>query len=437
MNRQKNGKKLVVIGCGSAYTPEIFDGIISHSKVLNITNITLVDIDEGLDRAKIILAFGERMFRKRGIPCELTLTTNRRNALKDTDFVISQIRVGRTDARIKDETIGLETGIIGQETTGAGGFMNAMRTVPTAIQIAKDIEEICPNAWLINFTNPSGIITEAILKHTKVKCVGLCNVPVNMQTDAARVMDADFHNLHCSFVGLNHLSYMVGVELGGENVLDTVVEKISNNETLMKNIPKVAGVGALIKTIGIVPSPYLQYYYFENEMLKKQQDEYKQHGKTRGSLVDEIDHVLFEKYSNEQLDEKPVELSQRGGSLYSYAALNAIEALSSDTPAEMVLNVMNNGAVADLENDDVVEINCMVSKNGVKPLPYGTLPDTARGLIQTIKQYERLTIQAAVSGDKITALNALLNHPLIHGYNNARQIIAKMQKEFSEFIKLN
>jgi len=435
--RKLSGKKLVIIGCGSAYTPEIFDGIINRNKVLNITNITLVDINEGLNRAKIILAFGERMFRKKGIPCEFSLTTDRRAALKAADFVISQIRVGGIDARIKDETIGLETGIIGQETTGAGGFMNAMRTVPVALMIAKDIEEICPNAWLINFTNPAGIITEAILKHTKVKCVGLCNVPINMQTDAAKVMDLDIHDLHCCFVGLNHLSYIVRVEHNGKNILDTVVERISSNETLMKNIPKVAGVGSLIKTIGIVPSPYLQYYYFENEMLKKQQDEFKQHGKTRGSLVDEIDNVLFDKYSNEQLDEKPEELSQRGGSLYSFVALNAIEALSSDTPTEMVLNVMNNGAVDGLENDDVVEINCMVSKDGVKPVQFGTLPSTARGLIQSIKQYERLTIQAAISCDKTIALKALLNHPLIHGYNNAQQIIAKMEKEFLQYIKFN
>lgn len=430
MGGRRNGRKLVIIGCGSAYTPEIFDGIISRSKALNITEITLVDIDKGMERAEIILALGERMFRKKGIVCELALTTDRRDALRDADFVISQIRVGGIEARIKDEIIGLETGVIGQETTGAGGFMNAMRTVPEAIRIAKDMEEICPDAWLINFTNPSGIVTEAILKHTGVKCVGLCNVPVNMQTDAARVMGADFHALHCSFVGLNHLSFMTGVELGGEDVLGAVVERISGNETLMKNIPKVAGAGALIKTLGIVPSPYLQYYYFENEMLEKQRDEYGRHGKTRGSLVDEIDRELFRKYSNINVDEKPEELSQRGGSLYSYAALNSIEALSSDAPAEMVLNVRNNGAVADLKDDDVVEINCMVSKSGARPIPYGTLPDAASGLIQSIKQYERLTIQAAVSGDTTAAIRALLNHPLIHGYNNALQIVAKMQREF-------
>lgn len=430
MGARENGKKLVIIGCGSAYTPEIFDGIISRNNVLNIAKITLVDIDEGIDRARIILALGERMFGKRGIKCELSLTTDRRDALRDADFVISQIRAGGIDARIKDEIISLETGVLGQETTGAGGFMNAMRTVPVALQIAKDIEEICPDAWLINFTNPSGIITEAVLKHTDVKCVGLCNVPINMQTDAARVLGVDMSDLHCTFAGLNHLSYMVGVELGGKDVLDEVVGKISKDETMMKNIPKVAGAGALIKTIGIVPSPYLQYYYFENEMLKKQQDEYSQHGKTRGSLVDEIDRVLFEKYSYEMTDEKPAELSQRGGSLYSHVALNSIEALSSDTPAEMVLNVMNKGAVSNLENDDVVEINCMISKNGVKPIPYGPLPDTARGLIQSVKQYEKLTIQAAVGGDRVSAIKALLNHPLIHGYNNALQIVAKMQKEF-------
>lgn len=432
----EQGKKLVIIGAGSAYTPEIFDGIINRNSVLNISNITMVDIDEGLDRARINLDLGIRMFRKAGISCELLLTKEMREALKDADFVISQIRIGGLNARIKDETIGLKTGILGQETTGAGGFINAMRTIPVAIEIAKDIEEICPDAWLINFTNPSGIVTEAILKHTKVKCAGLCNVPVNMQSDTAKVLGAEYEDVHCTFVGLNHLSYITGVELRGENVLGTVVDRISGNETLMKNIPKVAGVGALIRSIGIVPSPYLQYYYFENEMLKKQQDEFDKNGKTRGSIVWDIDKALFEKYKDTELDVKPPELSQRGGSLYSYAALNAIEALSGSTPCEMVLNVMNKGAITDLEDSDVVETNCMVSEKGIEPVKYGPLPEVARGLIQTVKQYERLTVQAAAGGDKASALNALLNHPLIHGYQNATQILTQMQKEFPEFIKL-
>lgn len=431
---QKQVKKLVIIGGGSAYTPEIFDGIIDRNKALNISNITIVDIEDGFERARVNLELGIRMFRRAGVLCELNLTTDRRNALQDADFIISQIRVGGLDARIKDETIGLKTGILGQETTGAGGFMNAMRTIPEALGIARDIEEICPDAWLINFTNPSGIVTEAILKHTKVKCAGLCNVPVNMQTDAAKVLNAEYSDIHCSFVGLNHLSYITSVEIEGKDVLATVVERISSNETLMKNIPKVAGVGSLIQSTGIVPSPYLQYYYFEGEMLKKQQEEFKQNGKTRGSIVEEIDKALFEKYKDAQLDVKPEELSQRGGSLYSYAALNAIEALSGSAPVEMVLNVMNKGAITDLEDTDVVEINCIVSDKGIEPVKRGALPETARGLIQAVKQYERLTVKAAAGNDKTAALNALLNHPLVHGYNNAIQIITQMQAEFPEFI---
>lgn len=432
-----DGKKLVIIGGGSSYTPELFEGIINRNSVLGFTQITLVDIPEGMKRAEIILELGKRMFKKHGVACRLELTDNRREALKDADFVISQIRVGGSSARISDENIALNMGIIGQETTGAGGFMNAMRTIPEAIAIARDVEEICPDAWIVNFTNPSGIVTEAILKYTDAKCVGLCNVPVNMQFDIARLLKVEPKDVHCRFVGLNHCSYIVAVEIDGKDVLEEVIERIGNDATVMKNIPKVEGVGELIKTLGIIPSPYLQYYYFENEMLEKQQMELKRTGKTRGMLVQEIDNKLFEKYSNPELDEKPEELSQRGGSLYSYAALNIIEALMSEEPVELVVNTTNGGAISNLLDNDVVETNCYISSEGVKPIYYGDMPQQITGLVQTVKQYERMTVKSAITKNKRMAIQALLNHPLIKGYKNACKIVEKAQEIYPQYIRLH
>ncbi len=435
MMEMKSRLKLVIIGAGSAYTPEIFDEIIKR-KQLGIGSIVLVDISEGLERARIICEFGRRMFRHAGAACDISLTLDRRAALEDADFVICQLRAGGENARIKDELIGMQHHILGQETTGAGGFMNAMRTIPVMLGIARDMEEICPQAWLINFTNPSGIVTQALSDCTSLHFAGLCNVPVNMWSDIAKAVGADAGDIHCTFAGLNHLSFVTEAMKNGVSILPEVLKGLAGNETLMKNIPKVAGVGELAQTIGMVPSPYLQYFYFEEQMLHKQLDEWKSLGKSRGVITQEINRSLFRKYQDETLETKPEELSQRGGSLYSFAALNIIEGLLSSQPQEMVLNVPNRGAISDMADDDVVEINCMVGKDGIRALPFGPLPAAVSGLVRTVKQYERLTVRAAVQRSRPLAVQALLNHPLIHGWHNAAAIVRSMEREFPEFIQL-
>lgn len=425
------GRKLVIIGAGSAYTPELFEGVFLRNETLKISEITLVDIPEGEKEARIIYELGKRMIKKAKVDCQLHFTLDRRQALKNADFVISQIRVGGWQARGFGERLGNSLDLVGQETTGVGGFASAMYTIPEAIAIAKDMENICPEAWLINFTNPSGVVTEAILKHTNIKCIGLCNVPVNMHSDIAKVLNKNYDQVHCTFLGLNHLSFVTKVlDDTGADVTKEVVDKISSNATLMKNIPKVDNVGDLIKTIGIVPSPYLQYYFFELDMKKKQQKELKEDNKTRADVVHEIDQSLFEEYSRQDVDEKPARLSERGGSLYSFAALNIIEALLSDKKTELVVNVSNNGSIEDLKDDDVVEVNCYISNKGVEHIPLGILPPQVSGVVETVKQYERLLVEAAVSKDKDTAVEALLNHPLLRGYNNALSVVEAVDKHF-------
>lgn len=421
-------KKLIIIGAGSAYTPEIIDEIILRQSRLQIGEIVLVDVEDGYERAKIIKNFAIRMFEHAGIECKVSLTLNRREALPGADFVISQIRVGGWQARAEDERIGLSIGLIGQETTGCGGFMNAMRTVPVALAIAKDMEELCPQAVLLNFTNPSGIVTEALLRHSTIRTIGLCNVPINMQNDAAKTLGTTRQNVRCCFGGLNHLSFMLSAEYEGKDVYGTLVEKLKNDPTQMKNIPKVAGTDRLIDAINLIPSPYLQYFYFEPEMLEKELKELNEEGKTRGDKVEAINQQLFEIYAREDVVVKPPQLSERGGSLYSYAAMDILEACLSDTPWEMTVNTLNEGTIEGLEPYAGVEITCKVSRHGVERLPIGKLPKQVTGLVEMVKRYENLTVDAAVAGCRKTALTALLSNPLIHGMTNAERVLEAMEK---------
>lgn len=428
--------KLTILGAGSVYTPEIFAEIIARKDRLRFREIVLVDIAEGRKEAELCAALASRMLKNHGVNARLTLTTDRREALLGSDFVISQIRVGRMAARAEDEKLGMSLGLIGQETTGVGGFVNALRTIPIALQIARDMEALCPNAWLINFTNPAGIVTEAVMKHSCIRCVGLCNVPINMVNDIAKVLGVQLGGVHCRFAGLNHLSFVTEATVDGRDVLAEVVEGISGNETLMKNIPKVEGVGALTKLLGVIPSPYLQYYYFENQMFKKQADEWEKRGVSRAALVEEINRGLFSQYADENVIEPPKELSGRGGSLYSFAALNVIEALSGVTPAELVVNTQNRGAIEELRDDDAVELNCLVGPEGIQPLPVGKLPEKVSGLVQAVKQYERLTVRAVVEEDRELAVSALLNHPLVHGFRNAEKAVDRAIELFPQYIRL-
>ena len=421
-------RKLAVIGAGSAYTPEIIDEIIRRQARLHISEIALVDIPEGRERAEIIRDMALRMLRREGVDCRVSLTMDRREALPGCRFVISQIRVGGWQARAEDERIGLSLGLIGQETTGCGGFMNAMRTVPEALAICRDMEEICPEALLLNFTNPSGIVTEAVLRYSAVRAIGLCNCPINMHTDAAAALGLGREQLQCRFGGLNHLSFMLSARTQERDVYDELISRLRHDPTTMKNIPKVAGTDRLIPALGLIPSPYLQYFYFEPEMLEKELRELAEDGTTRGEQVEKINRELFRIYACEDTDEKPAQLSQRGGSLYSYAAMDILEASLSEEPRELTVNTLNQGAIAGLADDAGVEVTCRVSRGGVERIPLGTLPTQVAGLVAQVKRYESLTVDAAVCESRRLAMQALLNHPLIHGFSNAEKVLQAMEK---------
>lgn len=416
--------KIAVIGGGSSYTPELMEGIIDHKDSLPVTEVVLIDIPEGEEKVSINTAFAKRMAEKAGLPISVRYTLDRREGLKDASFVIAQIRVGGLDAREKDERIPLKYDVIGQETTGPGGFFKALRTIPVMLSICRDMEDVCKDAWLINFTNPSGIITEAILKNTKVKCIGLCNVSINMRYDAAERLSVSPDELDCRFIGLNHLSVMNHAYYQGKDrILDAV--SVENTESVVKNIQKDAEMDAVAKELGCLLSPYMQYFYTEKEALQHEKMEAIGLTGTRAAQVKEVEKNLFECYKDINLREKPAALAKRGGARYSMAAICLIDSIYNDTNDVQVVDVFNNGIIPQLPDDVVIEVNCRIGRNGAAPLA-SDVPASVLGLIGQVKAYEEYTIEAAITGDRNKALIALLNNPLIHDVRDAKGILNEL-----------
>ncbi|MGB9813795.1 MAG: 6-phospho-beta-glucosidase [Thermovenabulum sp.] len=427
------GLKVVVIGGGSSYTPELIEGFIKRKDEILIREICLVDIPEGTEKLEIIKNLSERMIKKSRLNIKITSTFDRKDAINGADFIITQFRVGGIDARILDEKIPLKYNTIGQETTGAGGFANALRTIPVILDICKDIEEISPNAFLINFTNPSGIVTETILKLTNVKAIGLCNVPINMINMVAGIYNVDMDKVYIQFAGLNHLIWGMKVFIKSEDVTEKFLESYIKKAGALKNIPDFDWDPDFIKSLQMLPCPYHKYYYLTDRMIAEEKEIALKEG-TRAQLVKKIEKELFELYKDPHLDTKPPQLEKRGGALYSDAACNLINSIINDKKDVQVVNVKNNGTILDLPEDAVIETNCIIDKRGAHPIQIGHVPAKIRGLMQIVKAYEELTIEAAVKGDYYTALQALTLHPLIPSAEIAKKILDEILKENKNYL---
>ncbi len=424
--------KVVTIGGGSSYTPELIDGFLKRYHELPVDELWLVDCEEGKNKLEIIEKLARRMIKKAGVPIKLFTTLNRREALKNADFVTTQLRVGLLDARIADERIPLSHGMLGQETNGAGGLFKALRTVPVILDICKDIEELCPNAWLINFTNPVGIITEAVNRYSNIKkVVGLCNVPINMHKAISEILNEEEKNVRISFGGLNHMGYVTGVYANGEDKTEYVLSKWGNQS--MQNISGTEWSNAFVKELGAIPSPYLRYYYMAKESLEEAIEKFKVNG-TRAESVKGIEKDLFEIYKDESLDEKPKLLEKRGGAYYSDAACNLIASIYNDKRDIQVVNTVNKGVMQEFEYDEVVEITSMITKNGPIPMPIGRLPKAAKGLVQEIKSFEIAAAEAAVSGDYNKALLAMMINPLVHSQRYGKIVLDELLEVHKEHL---
>lgn len=426
--------KFVVIGGGSSYTPELVEGIILHRATLPVEELILVDVPLGEEKVNIIAALVKRMFQRANMNTKVSYTLDRREALNGADFVLTQLRVGGLEARAKDESIPLKYGVIGQETTGPGGFAKAIRTIPVLLEICQDIEDMCPDAWLINFTNPSGIVTEAIHKYSKVKCIGLCNVPINMHYDSAERLGVNPKEIYCEFTGLNHLSFMTHAYYKGVDRLPEILS-VNVEDGIVKNISKIEEMDIIANQLGFMLSPYLQYFYFEKSMIREELENLHSGKGTRAKEVQEVEKGLFDLYKDENLDVKPEALSRRGGARYSEAAISLINSIYNDSNELHVVNVINHGTIPELPYDSVVEVNCIINKQGATPIHIGNLPNTVSGLVEQVKAYETLTIKAAVTGDRTIALLALLNNPLIHDVTDAKNILNELLEAHKSMLK--
>lgn len=430
----KKGLKIVTIGGGSSYTPELVEGFIKRCKELPVKELWLVDIEEGKHKLEIVGNLAKRMVKKAGIDMEIHLTLDRREALKGADFVTTQLRVGLLEARIKDESIPLSHGVIGQETNGAGGLFKALRTVPVVLDIIKDVEELCPNAWIINFTNPTGVITEAVFRYTDFKnYIGLCNVPIGMRNGIAKLFEVENERIQMDFAGLNHMVYGLNVALDGEDVTDEAIDKFVHSKLTMQNIKAIEFNADFVKNLGLVPCPYHRYYYKTKEMLEEELNEFAK-GKARGQVVKELEDQLFELYKDENLDIKPPQLEKRGGAYYSDAACNLISSIYNDKRDIQVVNTINNGAIRNFKDNQAVEVSSVITKNGPKPLSIGYLPDAVDGLVSQIKSFEMLAAKAAVYGDYNAAYLALCINPLIPSDDLAKIILDEMMESHKDYL---
>jgi len=385
-----------------------------------------MDVDR--NRLDVVGGLARRQAEAGGLECDVILTDDLDRALDGASFVFTQLRVGRMAARVRDEKLPLKYGLLGQETTGAGGFLKALRTVPVIMDIAARMERLATDgAWMINFTNPSGIIAEAVLNHTGVNMIGLCNCPVNMVKGVADALGTN--EFDYEYVGLNHLSWITRVTLRGQRE-NLVSELAGHAGVAMKNIPGMDHDPALLCAVPYIPSPYLNYYYAREAQVQKCLAA----EKTRGEICMELEDDLLKQYADPSLKIKPPELALRGGALYSTAAISAVESIAGDKRELHVVAAKNKGAVPFLADDDVVEILCELGASGVVPRPVSIYNEYVAGLIQAVKAYEKLAVRAALSGDRSAALAALMAHPLIGDFGKAAPLLDEMLEANREFL---
>lgn len=398
-----NALKIAVIGGGSTYTPELIEGFVRYFDELPVERIALMDIST--ERLKIVGDLVQRMLGD--LPITLIRTTDRREAIEGADFVVSQMRIGGLAARALDEQIPLKYGVLGQETTGPGGFAKALRTIPVMLEVARDVERYAPQAWLLNFTNPAGLVVEAITRHTGVKVIGLCNVPINMQIRIANYLNIPPERVELHYVGLNHLSW-ARVLVDGRDVTHDVLEA-----------PWGGRSGEIdsdyLDALGLVPNYYLRYFAHPDRVLREQLAA----EETRAEYLQGVEAELLQLFADPDLKEKPKLLETRGGAHYSTAAVRLIRAIAQDRREVHIVNVRNGHSIPDLPPNSVVEVPAVIGKSGAHPLVMGNLPPAIRGLAAAVKAYEELTIEAAVTGDEKTAKMALCIHPLVPSWEVA------------------
>ena len=409
--------RLAVVGGGSTYTPELVSGLGRERDRLDLHEIALQDIDP--ERREVVGGMAKRMLDKQGYRGRLEVTDDLDRALDGADFVLVQIRVGGQAARLRDETIPLACGCIGQETTGAGGFAKALRTVPVVLDIADHVRaSAASGAWIVDFTNPVGIVTRA-LADAGHRAIGLCNVAIGFQRSFAALLGVEPDRVLVDQIGLNHLTWVRRVRVDEQDVLSELVAEHCDAIAEQAGHPR-----ELIEELGAIPSYYLRYFYAHDEVLAEQLDSV-----PRAATVAEIERQLLELYRDPSVDEKPALLEGRGGAFYSEAAVGLVSALASDSGEVHVVDIRNGSTLAGLQEDDAVEVPARIRHDGPVPLPQPPLAPELLGLVQHVAAYERLTAEATITRDVATARKALLAHPLIGQYTMVEQLAEELLTE--------
>ncbi|MFE9552863.1 6-phospho-beta-glucosidase [Streptomyces sp. NPDC006703] len=400
-------KKIAVVGGGSTYTPELIDGFARLRETLPIGELVLVD--PAADRLELVGGLARRIFAKQGHPGKIVTTSDLDAGVEGADAVLLQLRVGGQAARQQDETWPLECGCVGQETTGAGGLAKALRTVPVVLDIAERVRRASPDAWIIDFTNPVGIVTRALLQAGH-KAVGLCNVAIGLQRKFAALLQVAPTEVHLDHIGLNHLTWELGVRLGGpagENVLPKLLAEHGDTIADDLRLPR-----QVLDRLGVVPSYYLRYFYAHDEVVRELATK-----PSRAAEVAAMERELLAMYGDPALDEKPELLAKRGGAFYSEAAVDlAASLLGNGGSPVQVVNTYNNGTLPFLADDAVIEVPARVDGTGAVPLPVPELDPLYAGLIAHVTAYEDLALEAALRGGRDRVFRALLAHPLVGQY---------------------
>jgi 6-phospho-beta-glucosidase len=405
--------KVAVVGAGSTYTPELVEGFVSHRDRLPVEELSMLDVDE--ERLDVVSGISRRILTREGWEGTLTTTTDRDRALDGASFVVVQIRVGGQAARLLDETLPLKFGCIGQETTGPGGFAKALRTVPVVMELAEQTaRRAAPGAWLVDFTNPVGIVTQALLDAGH-RAIGLCNVAIGLQRRLAAMLDVSWERVELEHVGLNHLSWERAVRVDGVDMGPDLLQRFADDIAAEIELPT-----DLLQLLGVIPSYYLRYYYLTDEVLREQTAP---DHVSRAQEVMDIERHLFESYRDPSLDHKPDLLESRGGAFYSEAAARLMASLHAGPGDIQVVDVRNDGAIPDLPAGAVVEVPASVDRTGAHPLSVDPLQPELLGLVEHAKAYERLAVEASLSGSRDAALKALMANPLVPSFGVAGPLL--------------
>ena len=404
--------RIAVVGAASTYTPELLEGLRRLAGEAAVDRVALHDVDE--PRLEVVAGAAERIARAHGYGGEVLSTTHLERAVEGADFVLVQIRVGGQAARRVDETVPLRCGCVGQETTGAGGFSKALRTVPVVLDIADRVRShAADGAWIVDFTNPVGIVTRALLDAGH-RAVGLCNVAIGFQRLFAEWLGVMPESVRLGHAGLNHLTWIRSVAVdGGEDQLPELIDNHGDELAEHLEMPR-----RILDLLGAVPSYYLRYFYEHDVVVASMAKR-----RSRAEEVAEVERGLLELYRDPALRDKPALLMERGGAYYSEAALQLVASLCDRDGAVHVVNVRNGDTIGSLPPDAVVEVPAQVSTDGVRAVPVPPLPPHQAGLTSHVAAYEELTLRAALTGDRDLAVEALLSHPLVGQSGPAERLV--------------